>query len=123
MNRRPILIGSAIAIVAVLATVLLAPHERGNLLYQIFYSGPSLDTLHSDYAKHGRLDDNALVLSRESIVIHAPAARVWQLLAAPEQWHAWSTDIRDVHLSDGVKEDATLTWKKGAAARRNGSTS
>jgi len=44
------------------------------------YAGPPLKELHEEYAKKGKIDENAPVKSVEAITIDAPVATVWQLL-------------------------------------------
>jgi hypothetical protein len=49
------------------------------MLTRLFYSGPSIEVLHEEYAKQGRIDANAPVRASQEIRIEAPAERVWEL--------------------------------------------
>lgn len=42
---------------------------------KLFYTGPSLDTLHEEYAKKSRIDERAPLISVASITIDAPGPR------------------------------------------------
>jgi uncharacterized membrane protein len=77
---------------------------------KVLYAGPSIERLHEEYAKKGRLDENAPIRSSSSIVIDAPADKVWRLLADMRNWPQWRSDAYVVEL-DEVKPDATFRWK------------
>jgi hypothetical protein len=49
------------------------------MLTQLFYSGPSIEVLHEEYAKKGRIDVNAPVRASQEIRIEAPVERAWEL--------------------------------------------
>ena len=49
------------------------------MLTQLFYSGPSIEVLHEEYAKNGRIDANAPVRASQEIRIEAPVERAWEL--------------------------------------------
>jgi hypothetical protein len=46
------------------------------MLKQLFYRGPSIDVLHEEYAKKGRIDARAPVGAAREIRIEAPLGRV-----------------------------------------------
>jgi uncharacterized protein YndB with AHSA1/START domain len=82
------------------------------MLESLFYTGPSLQALHA-YAKQGRIDTAAAIQSRAEILIHAPVARVWKILADAPGWPAWMPGVKSVRLDSTVAPDATFTWKSG----------
>lgn len=82
------------------------------MLKSFLYTGPSLQTLHA-YAKQGRIDTAAAIQSHAEILVHAPVARVWQILADAPNWPAWMPGVKTVRLDSTVAPDATFTWKSG----------
>jgi hypothetical protein len=84
---------------------------------KLFYAGPRLTELHEEYAKHGRLDENAPVRAVDSIVIAAPVAAVWQLIIDMGNWPTWRSDARVTRLG-AIEADAGFRWKiRGASIR------
>lgn len=83
---------------------------------RLFYSGPSLKTLHEDYAKKGRIDDRGSIRASYETVIEAPIDEVWGILSDPQHWDRALPAIRAVHLTSGVQPDAAFTWKNGSAS-------
>ncbi|MEW9547333.1 SRPBCC domain-containing protein [Nonomuraea sp. NPDC050783] len=77
---------------------------------KVFYAGPSIERLHEEYAKKGLLDQDAPVRSSSTVVIDAPAGKVWKLLADMANWPDWRSDARVVELGE-VQPDATFRWK------------
>ncbi|SDJ59520.1 Polyketide cyclase / dehydrase and lipid transport [Nonomuraea maritima] len=77
---------------------------------KVLYAGPSIERLHEEYAKKGRLDEKAPVRSSSSVVIDAPVARVWRLLADMHDWPQWRSDAHVVELGE-VRPDAAFRWK------------
>ena len=45
------------------------------MLKQLFYSGPSFEVLHEEYAKKGRIDEEAPVEASHEVRIEAPVER------------------------------------------------
>ena len=88
---------------------------KTGMLKQLFYSGPSIEVLHEEYAKKGRIDEEAPVKASHEIRIEAPVERVWELLSDVPGWGTWYPDVHDVHLDSGVKADARFTWANGKA--------
>jgi hypothetical protein len=86
---------------------------------KLFYLGPSLDVLHGDYARHGRVDELAPVRVSEQTLVTAPPARVWALLSDPSKWHAVDHTIKAVHLDTPLDVDTTFTWTNGKARIRS----
>jgi hypothetical protein len=83
------------------------------MLKQLFYSGPSIDVLHKEYAKKGRIDARAPVGAADEIRIEAPVGRVWELLVNVPAWGSWDRAVHDVHLDSRVAADARFTWVNG----------
>jgi hypothetical protein len=84
---------------------------------KLFYAGPTLTELHEEYAKQGRLDENAPVRAVDSITIAAPAAVVWRLISDMRDWPRWRSDARVTRLG-AVEVDARFRWKiRGASIR------
>lgn len=84
-------------------------------MWQRFYTGPSLEQLHEQYAKAGRIDGAAPFRAEHEVRIDAPPARVWALLSEPTGWPAIDPAIHDVRLTAPVGVDARFTWAKGKA--------
>jgi hypothetical protein len=53
---------------------------------KLLYTGPSIETLHAEYAARGRIDGQAAVTAARDVVVAAPVARVWALLSDPHGW-------------------------------------
>ena len=83
------------------------------MLKQLFYSGPSIEVLHEEYAKKGRIDEKAPITTAYKVRIEAPVERVWELLSDPQNWETFDPDIHDVRLNSGVKADARFIWSNG----------
>jgi hypothetical protein len=85
----------------------------------ITYRGPSLATLHEQYAKNGRIDDKAPIRGGRAIMVEAPAEAVWRTLVDVERWpETMEPDIKHVSVPDGVVEGAEFTRKIGRAEIR-----
>ncbi|MFI6603559.1 SRPBCC family protein [Nonomuraea sp. NPDC050536] len=82
---------------------------------RLLYRGPSLEVLHEEYAKKGRLDERAPLIAVHEIRIEAPVERVWKLLSDPAGWGLLDPAIRDIRLDSTVAVDAGFTWKNGMA--------
>ncbi|MFF9167647.1 SRPBCC family protein [Streptomyces sp. NPDC014776] len=76
---------------------------------KLFYKGPSLTELHEEYAKRGRLDEEAPVKSINSVTIDAPVHTVWQLISDMHNWPAWRSDARVTEL-ERMEPDANFRW-------------
>lgn len=74
------------------------------------YRGPALETLHDEYAKNGRIDDDAPIRGRRRIAIEAPVALVWKTLIDLPRWNEiLEPDVKDVAAPDGIAADAVFT--------------
>lgn len=89
------------------------------MLKELLYRGPSIEALHRDYAKQGRIDDQAPVTTTYEVHVNAPLQRVWTLLSTPEGWHAFDPAIHDVHLDAPVIADTPFTWVNGRTRIRS----
>lgn len=85
------------------------------MMSQLFYTGPSLDDLHEQFAKRARLDSAAPIRATQETHIEATPARVWTLLSDPAGWSAIDPAIHDVRLATRVEVDARFTWANGKA--------
>jgi hypothetical protein len=77
---------------------------------RIFYTGPSLERLHQEYGKQGRIDTNAPITTFSEIIIHAPVDVVWQQLVDLANWPNISPAFRDVRLDSTVAVDETFRF-------------
>ncbi|MEU1619375.1 SRPBCC family protein [Streptomyces sp. NPDC005722] len=77
---------------------------------KLFRMGPPLRELHEEYAKKGRLDEQAPVRSTSSVRVDAPVAAVWRLVSDMHGWDRWRSDARVVELG-AVEPDARFRWK------------
>ncbi|MGW8354392.1 SRPBCC family protein [Streptomyces wedmorensis] len=80
---------------------------------KLFYTGPSLETLHEQYAKRRRIDAAAPVTSASEIRVEAPAERVWQVLSDLAGWAGIRPGYRLLKLDQGVAVDARFAWAIG----------
>jgi hypothetical protein len=80
------------------------------LANNLFYRGPTLVRLHEDWAKQGKIDENAPITTASSIDIHAPIARVWECLIDLPNWPIISTAFQNVELDSTVAVDATFRF-------------
>lgn len=78
---------------------------------KLFYSGPTTATLITDYAKKGRIDEQAAVQARDSIDINASASQVWRVLMRMDEWPKFNLVISDVRLRQGLNVDAPGSMK------------
>jgi carbon monoxide dehydrogenase subunit G len=86
---------------------------------QLFYRGPSIDVLHEEYAKQGRVDDRAPVCTSHRVEIDAPVDTVWALLSDPTRWPSWDPGIHDVERADPTAVDARFKWSNGRSRMRS----
>lgn len=84
----------------------------------LFYTGPSLRTLHEEYAKNSRIDAAAPLTVTSSITIDAPPDQVWAVLSDVAAWPAWHPAMT-VRSLDAVRPDAALRWKLGRVPIRS----
>jgi uncharacterized protein YndB with AHSA1/START domain len=89
------------------------------MLGRLFYTGPTIDELHEEYAKRGRIDEQAQMWVRREVVVAAPAERVWRLLSDAPGWPGWYSPARDVALAGELAVDTRFTWASGGARMRS----
>ncbi|MFF5208002.1 SRPBCC family protein [Streptosporangium sp. NPDC000396] len=82
---------------------------------RLLYRGPSIEVLHEEYAKKGRLDERAPLTAAYEIRIEAPIRQVWKLLSDPPGWGTLDPDIHAIELGSAVAVDTPFTWKNGMA--------
>ena len=92
---------------------------EGRILRRLFYGGPTIEVLHEEYAKKGRIDAEAPVKASHEVLIEAPVERVWWLLSDVAGWGTWYPDVHDVRLDSGVEADARFDWRNGKARIRS----
>lgn len=85
---------------------------------KLFCTRPSLGTLHEEYAKKSRIDEEAPVTSTASILIDAPPSQVWAVLADVAGWPSWHAPMTVLSLGE-VCPDAVMRWKLGATTIRS----
>jgi carbon monoxide dehydrogenase subunit G len=79
----------------------------------LFYSGPGLDVLKEQYAKRGRLDREAPIVTARETLVDAPVAQVWKLISDPAGWPAFDPAVSDVHVEGPVSPDVEFTRRVG----------
>jgi hypothetical protein len=83
-----------------------AERMLSHMIKQLFYNGPSFETLHKDYAKKGHIDENAAIKTATEIHIAAPVERVWNHLINLSAWPVIDPSFQNVQLESNVEEDA-----------------
>ena len=61
-------------------------------------------------AKEGRINENASIRDRQSIIINAPIEKVWDILTAVEQWPTWNKEIKSANCPSPVSEGVKFDW-------------
>ncbi len=56
------------------------------------------------YAEEGRIDENADLTDRQSIVINAPIEEVWSYIHDVEQWPHWNKNISNVNVKESGRQ-------------------
>ena len=67
---------------------------------KLFYTGPALGTLHEEYAKKSRIDEQAPLISVASITIEAPGPAVWAVISDVAGWPAWYPEFTVLELGE-----------------------
>jgi uncharacterized protein YndB with AHSA1/START domain len=86
---------------------------------KLLYAGPPLRVLHEEYAKNGRIDQEAPVTAAYEVDIRAPRERVWRLLASPQGWEGFAPAIHDVRLDGPVAAGTAFTWANGRSRMKS----
>ncbi|XOV95193.1 MAG: SRPBCC family protein [Bacteroidota bacterium] len=61
-------------------------------------------------AKEGKINEDANVRDRQSIIINSPTENVWKLLADVEDWQHWNHDIK-IDRYSSTEEGETFKWQ------------
>jgi hypothetical protein len=85
---------------------------------RLFYTGPSLGTLHEEYARKSRIDEQAPLISATSTTIEAPVAEVWAVVSDVAGWPAWYPKFTVLELGE-VRPGAPMRWKLGGLTMRS----
>ncbi|MBO3750347.1 SRPBCC domain-containing protein [Streptosporangiaceae bacterium NEAU-GS5] len=85
---------------------------------KMFYRGPSLLALHADYATRSRIDEASPVTSSSTVIVEAPASRVWAVIADPRGWARWAPGHEILELGE-VEPGAPFTWRLGRTKIRS----
>jgi hypothetical protein len=84
----------------------IKPKGCNHMIKHVFYSGPSFETLHQDYAKKGHIDENAAIKTATEMHIAAPVESVWNHLINFSAWPVIDPSFQNVQLESTVAEDA-----------------
>jgi len=68
-----------------------------------------MKTLESQ-AREGRINENASIRDRQSVIINAPIDRVWQILTTVNAWPQWNKEIK-MAKCEKVAVDAEFEWQ------------
>lgn len=77
--------------------------------------GPSLGALH-ERAAVGALQENAPVHAHQSVVVHAPRAKVWAVLSDVERWPTWQPSVTHVTPPRALAPEAAFGFTSGGSA-------
>ncbi|MGC5014574.1 SRPBCC family protein [Streptosporangium sp. DT93] len=80
---------------------------------KLLYRGPSLATLHADYAACGRIDTEAPVTSESGVVVDATPAQVWEVMSDLGNWPSWAPGYEVLELGE-VTPGAAFRWRLGS---------
>ncbi len=58
------------------------------------------------YAKNGRINEEASVMDKQSIIIPAPIQEVWDLIVALESWPNWNSQVSSLNATS----DKEFEW-------------
>ncbi|MEU8264833.1 SRPBCC family protein [Micromonospora sp. NPDC048999] len=56
------------------------------------------------------IDNNAAIVVRKQIRVHAPIERVWRLHTDVNGWTHWQSDIDTAHTDSDLQPGATFRW-------------
>ncbi|MEQ9230642.1 MAG: SRPBCC family protein [Cyclobacteriaceae bacterium] len=60
-------------------------------------------------AKDGRINENASIRDRQSLIINAPIQKVWDILSDVKNWPTWNKEIKSAEC-DKVEVGAEFNW-------------
>lgn len=61
-------------------------------------------------ASEGKINENANIKDRHSIIINAPIDKVWGILINMEQWPSWNEKIKNVQIDGEVANGTNFKW-------------
>lgn len=76
----------------------------------IWYSGPPLRVLHNNYAKQGRIDEQAPLQTSSTLELAAPVEVVWAQLINLAAWPTIDPAFRHVQLPGPVAVDRKFSF-------------
>ena len=82
-------------------------------MLKVFYAGPSLDVLRDQYAKRGRVDRFAPIVTARETVVEAPIATVWRLISEPAGWPSFDPTVSDVQIDGAVSPNVEFRRRMG----------
>lgn len=80
------------------------------MIKRIWYSGPGLAVLHRDYAKQGRIDEQAPLQTSSTLELAAPVEVVWAQLINLAAWPTIDPAFRHVQLPGPVAVDRKFSF-------------
>lgn len=81
----------------------------------LFYTGPSVETLRTEYAAYGKIDEAAPITNTSSVIIDAPVQRVWAALIDIRSWETWYIGFKLQELNE-ITPSAAFRWKLSGMA-------
>jgi|SRR6218665_1207946 len=82
----------------------------GSLLFVISMTVFSLEYF-STYNTSKTIHLDAPVITRKSIVINAPAEKVWKVFSDINNWDAWQTEIVEPKINGAFQPGTSFNWK------------
>lgn len=64
-------------------------------------------------AREGRINENASIKDKHSIIINAPIENVWGIITDISNWAEWNNDVKNVRISESVQEGSHFKWTIG----------
>ncbi len=77
----------------------------------MFYHGPSFETLYTEYARKGKINEQAAIKASGEIRINAPIEQVWNVLVDLSSWPRFDPNFSDVKLESSVSVGAKASFK------------
>ena len=56
-------------------------------------------------SKEGKINENAGITDKHSIIINAHVAKVWEILTHIEDWDKWNPEISDIEINNTENKD------------------
>ena len=64
-------------------------------------------------ARAGQIQQDAPVKASSAVVIHAPIARVWQLLSEIDRWPTWQAGVSEARIRGSLAAGTEFRWVSG----------